>query len=104
MEPLDEYTFMSKFYEEKPDSSFHKFKINGTRFAIFLKEISSDKDLTIELQNYNVFLLASLESERNITILAKSLVCFSVTHAKTGKTEMHASGTITMLGAETDSN
>jgi len=73
------------------DEEFLVLRINGLKFAIFDKPITSSEALTIDLQNYNVIFLSSVEAKKDITIQAITIICFNSLYTSQGKTSLYAS-------------
>jgi hypothetical protein len=92
----------TSFY--KKNEYFDVCEINGSKFALFSKQIESDKTLSINLSDYNVVLLAPVQSEENVLIKAISVIALSSLKAKKGETEINASGKFISLGSTIESH
>jgi len=65
-------------------------RINGVRFAIFDKPITSQEELTIDLKNYNVIFLSPIEAKKDINIHAITIISLSTFFSSQGSTSLYA--------------
>lgn len=76
-------------------------EINGSKFAIFFKSLTSDNgDVYLDLGDYNIILLAPIEAQKNVKINGITVVAMDVIRAKTGTVEVKANRKFVNLGGE----
>lgn len=86
----------TSFYKE--NEYFDVCEINGSKFALFSKQIKSSETLSIDLSDYNVIFLAPLQAEKNICVKAISVIALTTLNAEKGEIEINASGKFILLG------
>lgn len=91
-------------YFDQHSQHFDFLEVNGSKFALFNKQLKSYDCLSIDLKDYNVIFLTPLEAEKNISIKAISVFVLCTLNAKNGKTEINATGRIVFLGGKVTSN
>jgi hypothetical protein len=83
---------------------FDVCEINGSKFALFNKQIEARENLNIDLSNYNVVFLAPLVAGNNILIKAVSVIALNTLNAQRGECQIKASEKAIFLGATVKSN
>lgn len=87
----------------KPIEHYELCEINGSKFALFNKQIETEKSLNIELKDYNVVFLAPLKAKENIHIKAVSVIVLSNLKAD-GRIEIEASDKFIAIEAKLKSS
>lgn len=74
--------------------------INKQKFAIFLNEITVQGDLTLDVQDLHIILLAQVTTRDSIHILSRSFTAFSNVQAENGTVCISTTSNISLIGAE----
>ncbi len=82
---------------------FDECEVNGVKFALFTEARNYPTNLTIDLPDRNVVILAPLEAEGNITIRAISIIALNNLTSRQGEINVLASGRWISLGAQVSS-
>lgn len=76
------------------------FVVNNQNFAIVHEPLSSQGTLTVDLTDYNVILLAPIEAEKDISVMAQTIIVMSNVTSHQGQSKLLATGRLFVLGAE----
>ncbi len=88
-------SFMVRTFFHKYHKFFDVCEINGSKFALFNNPLYSNNfspNVTIDLADYNIILLAPLTAEGSISIEALSVVVLSALNAKKGEIRVTVPG------------